>query len=185
MALPFSAENYRGKYRLEAGSALQQARLVKFMQRAYREMADGSGQNRDAAKDAASVSVYGGAHLADTVQRHLSPRSKLWWLIDQSTAASVGLPGIHTIEPVGCLWLGEAIDQRTGNQQAYVFLLYVAPEHRHQGLGTALMHHAQNWAKQQGYRQMSLQVFEDNDAAMQLYAKLGYRSQAKWMSLDI
>jgi ribosomal protein S18 acetylase RimI-like enzyme len=185
VALPFSADNYRGKYRLEAGSALQRARLVKFMQRAYREMAHDSGQKRGPEKDEAPVSAYVGAHLADTVQRHLSARSKLWWLIDQSTAASVGLPGIHTLEPVGCLWMGEAIDQRTGSQQAYVFLLYIAPEHRHQGLGTALMYHAQNWAKQQGYGQISLQVFEDNDAAMQLYTKLGYQSQAKWMSLEI
>lgn len=170
MSIPFPIASYR----LEAGSSLQRARLVKFMQRAYREMGH--------APDAADT----GTHLADTVQRHLSPKSKLWWLIDGQTAAqSIGLPGIHTLEPVGCLWMGEAIDQRTGNKQAYVFLLYVAPQHRHQGLGTALMHHAQSWAKEQGYQQMSLQVFEDNEAAMKLYAKLGYQSQAKWMSLEI
>ena len=170
MAIPFPIANYR----LEAGSSLQRARLVKFMQRAYREMSHTS--------DVAEM----GGHLADTVQRHLSPKSKLWWLIDaQAAAPSVGLPGIHALEPVGCLWMGEAIDQRTGNKQAYVFLLYVAPQHRYRGLGTALMRHAQSWAKEQGYQQMSLQVFEDNEAAMKLYAKLGYRSQAKWMSLEI
>ncbi|MGB3298600.1 MAG: GNAT family N-acetyltransferase [Phormidesmis sp.] len=170
MAIPFPIANYR----LEAGSSLQRARLVKFMQRAYREMGHASGTSDT------------GAHLADTVQRHLLPQSKLWWLIDtQSAALSVGLPGIHTLEPVGCLWIGEAIDQRTGNKQAYVFLLYVAPLHRHKGLGTALMQQAQSWAKAQGYQQISLQVFEDNEAALKLYAKLGYQSQAKWMSLEI
>jgi ribosomal protein S18 acetylase RimI-like enzyme len=177
VAIPFLAENHHGKYRLEAGSALQRARLVKFMQRAYRDMYQAT--SPEAGLDSA------GTHLADTVQRHLSSRSKLWWLIDQSAAPSVGLPGIHTLEPVGCLWMGEAIDQRTGHKQAYVFLLYIAPEHRHQGLGTALMQHAQSWAQQQGYQHMSLQVFEDNDAAMRLYTKLGYQSQAKWMSLKI
>jgi ribosomal protein S18 acetylase RimI-like enzyme len=181
VATPFSAENYRGQYRLEAGSVLQRARLVKFMQRAYREMAREQEGKGDREKGESRV----GAHLADTVQRHLSAGAKLWWLIDQFAGASVGLPGIHTLDPVGCLWLGEAIDQRTGDKQAYVFLLYIAPEHRHQGLGTALMQHAQNWAQQQGYLQISLQVFEDNDAAMQLYRKLGYQSQAKWMSLDL
>jgi GNAT superfamily N-acetyltransferase len=190
VATPFQSENYRGKYRLEAGSALQRARLVKFMQRAYRDMGrDRHPETRlETSPETGSAPVGTppvGTHLADTVQRHLSSRSKLWWLIDQSTAPSVGLPGIHTLEPVGCLWLGEAIDQRTGHKQAYVFLLYIAPEHRHQGLGTALMQHAQAWAQQQGYTQMSLQVFEDNDAAMQLYTKLGYQSQAKWMSLEI
>jgi GNAT superfamily N-acetyltransferase len=185
VATPFQSENYRGKYRLEAGSALQRARLVKFMQRAYRDMGRDRHLETSPKTSPETGSAPVGTHLADTVQRHLSSRSKLWWLIDQSTAPSVGLPGIHTLEPVGCLWLGEAIDQRTGHKQAYVFLLYIAPEHRHQGLGTALMQHAQAWAQQQGYTQMSLQVFEDNDAAMQLYTKLGYQSQAKWMSLEI
>ena len=41
-----------------------------------------------------------GTHLADTVQRHLSPQSQLWWLIDNEAAAqSVGLPGLHSLEP--------------------------------------------------------------------------------------
>jgi len=178
VALPFPAEKYGGRYRLEVGSSLQRARLVKFMQRAYREL----GHQTDAQSNRQHV----GTHLADTVQRHLSPQSQLWWLIDNEAAAqSVGLPGLHSLEPVGCLWLGEAIDQRSGNKQAYVFLLYVAPAHRHKGLGSTLMHQAQRWAKQQGYAQISLQVFEDNQAAMNLYAKLGYQSQAKWMSLDL
>lgn len=161
-------------YRLEAGSSLQRARLVKFMQRAYREMICESHCHAP------------GAHLADTVQRHLSPQSRIWWLIDERTGTlPIGLPGTQSQEPIGCLWLGEAIDQRSGHRQAYVFLLYVAPDHRHQGLGTALMHHARTWAKHQNYRQISLQVFEDNLAAIALYEKLGYRSKSKWMSLDI
>lgn len=161
------------RYRLEAGSSLQRARLVKFMQRAYQDMNGGKAET--------------GAHLADTVQRHLSPASQLWWLIDnKATALPAGLPGIHSsLEPVGCLWMGEAIDQRTGGKQAYVFLLYVAPNHRQKGLGKALMNHARKWAKQAGYSQISLQVFEDNEAAMNLYTQLGYESQAKWMSLEI
>lgn len=162
----FPIENYS----LETGSSLQRARLVKFMQRAYREM----GYEQV------------GAHLADTVERHLSQQSQLWWLIDgQAATLPVGLPGIHHREPVGCLWLGEAVDQRNGQKQAYVFLLYVAPAHRCQGLGTALMCHAQLWAKQQGYRHIGLQVFEENVAAIRLYRKLGYQSQAQWMSLPI
>ncbi len=168
MAVPFPIENYR----LEAGSSLQRARLVKFMQRAYRDM--GNTQST-------------GAHLADTVQRHLSASSQIWWLIDtEATALPVGLPGVHSsLEPVGCLWIGEAIDQRSGCKQAYVFLLYVAADHRKKGLAKALMNHARQWAKQQGYQHISLQVFEDNAAAMNLYQQLGYESQAKWMSLEL
>ena len=81
--------------------------------------------------------------------------------------------------------MGEAVDQRTGDKQAYVFLLYIECNHRRKGLGSALMHHAQSWAKGQGYGQISLQVFEDNHSAVNLYNKLGYTSQARWMSLDL
>ncbi len=166
MAISFPIKNYR----LEAGSALDRARLVKFMQRAYRDLG----------------AINPGAHLADTVQRHFSSHSPLWWLIsDRPSPMSQGLPGTNRPEPVGCLWQGEAVDQRTGLKQAYVFLLYVAPEHRHQGLGRAMMEHAQQWAKQQGYSQIGLQVFDDNAAALSLYQKLGYRSQARWLSLEI
>ena len=141
----------------------------------------------DIAKETGQTTASTGTHLAETVQRHLSPDSHIWWVIDTQTAsAPAGMPGINSLfDPAGCLWLTEAIDQRSGDKQAYVFLLYVAEPHRHRGIGTALMQHAQAWAKQKGYRQMSLQVFEDNGAAMRLYQKLGYRSQAKWMSLDL
>lgn len=147
------------------------------MRRAYADIATETGQ----------ATNFAGAHLANTVQRHLSPESNIWWIIDtQAASAPSGMPGINSaFDPAGCLWLTEAIDQRSGDKQAYVFLLYVAPPHRHKGLGSALMEHAQSWAKRNGYEQMSLQVFEKNKAAMRLYEKLGYESQAKWMSLDL
>ena len=104
MTLPFPIANYR----LEKGSSLDRARLVKFMQRAYRDLG----------------AIETGTHLADTVGRHINSQSNLWWLIGpQSTA--------------------------------------------------------------QGDSQMSLQVFEDNLSALNLYQKLGYQPQARWMSLEI
>mgnify|MGYP001026524419 CR=1 FL=1 len=167
MSEPFPIPNYR----LEKGSSLDRARLVKFMQRAYRDLG------------ATEI----GTHLADTVSRHFTSKSNLWWLIGpQSATLAGGLPGLQQRhEPIGCLWLGESIDQRNGQKQAYVFLLYVDKAHRRQGLGSMLMAHAQRWAKQQGYGQISLQVFEDNVSALNLYEKLGYKPQARWMSLDI
>ncbi len=164
MATPFEIPGYR----LEPGSTLDRARLVKFMQRAYRDLG----------------ATETGTHLADTVNRHFTASAKLWWLIG-SQPLSGGLPGLQRHEPVGCLWLGESIDQRNGHRQAYVFLLYVEASHRRQGLGTALMHYAHQWAKAQSYQQINLQVFEDNTAALSLYQKLGYTPQARWMSLGI
>ncbi len=165
MATPFEVPGYR----LEPGSTLDRARLVKFMQRAYRDLG----------------ATETGNHLADTVNRHFTASSKLWWLIGPQSFLSGGLPGLQRHEPMGCLWLGESIDQRNGHRQAYVFLLYVEASHRRKGLGSALMQHAHRWARAQDYRQINLQVFEDNMAALSLYRKMGYTPQARWMSLDL
>ena len=167
MTLPFPIANYR----LEKGSSLDRARLVKFMQRAYRDLGE----------------IETGTPLADTVGLHFKSQSYLWRLSGpQFSAISGGLPGLQQRhEPMGCLWMGESVDQRNGQKQAYVFLLYVEKAHRRRGLGSALMTHAHQWAKAQGYSQMSLQVFEDNLSALNLYQKLGYQPQARWMSLEI
>ncbi|MBE9076151.1 GNAT family N-acetyltransferase [Romeria aff. gracilis LEGE 07310] len=156
-------------YRLESGSPLDRARLVKFMQRAYRELG---------AVDSLS-------HLADTVERHLSSQSQIWWLMADENGFPVGLPGVARPEPIGCLWLGEAIDQRSGQKQAYIFLVYISVDYRRRGLARAMMDCAHRWARHQGYDQIGLQVFTANQPAMQLYEKLGYSPQAIWMMQDL
>ncbi|MEO0541085.1 MAG: GNAT family N-acetyltransferase [Cyanobacteria bacterium P01_A01_bin.105] len=144
-------------YRWYHGSGIDEALVVRTLRRAYQDL---GGQD--------------GPHLADTVRRHLSSRSKLWWVVPEG-------PDDET-DPIGCLWLSEAVDQRTGESQAYVFLVYVAPAHRRRGIGTALMGQAQRWASKNGYPSISLQVFEANRAALALYEKLGYESQAVWLT---
>lgn len=156
-------------YRLESGSPLDRARLVKVMQRAYRELG---------AADSLS-------HLADTVERHLSSQSQLWWLTTHEGKPPVGLPGVRQPEPIGCLWLGEATDQRSGQKQAYIFLVYVAADYRRRGLARAMMDYAHRWARLRGYKQIGLQAFTTNQAAMQLYQKLEYSPQAVWMMREL
>jgi len=60
-------------------------------------------------------------------------------------------------------------------------LLYVSPEHRRQGIGSALMHQAENWAKARGDCQIGLQVFQQNQPALGLYQKLGFQPQ--WLGM--
>jgi GNAT superfamily N-acetyltransferase len=105
-------------------------------------------------------------HLATTVEQHLSPSTPLWW-------------AVAATQPVGCLWLGTALDQWTGERQAYVLLVYVEPDYRRRGIGAALLHTAHAWARGHGYAQISLQVFETNQAALQLYQRLGYQPHTR------
>jgi ribosomal protein S18 acetylase RimI-like enzyme len=145
-------------YSWRRGTGTDRALLVKFMQRTYQELyPDGSF-----------------AHLAQTVEQYFSPQTPLWWIETANSA-----PAQPT--PVGCLWLGSAIDQTINQQYGYIFLLYVSPAHRRCGLGAALIHHAEAWSAAKGHRQIGLQVFEQNQPARNLYEKLGFRTQSVLM----
>jgi ribosomal protein S18 acetylase RimI-like enzyme len=156
-------------YQLRAGSGLERSRLVKFMQLTYQEM-----------NPAGS-----GSHLAETVDQYFSQETPLWWvepIQSNSSDQSQGFPSHRSsIQPVACLWLGNAVDQQTGDRHAHIFLLYVTPSHRRKGIGSALMRYAENWARARGDRQIGLQVFQTNQAALSLYDQLGYQTQSLWM----
>ena len=119
------------------------------------------------------------SHLARTVKQYLSKETPLWWVDADQVATSGSLPVER--QPVACIWLGNAIDQVEGDRHAHVFLLYVMPEHRRQGIGSALMRHAEDWARARGDRQIGLQVFQSNQPAVNLYDRLGYKTQSLWM----
>ncbi|NJL23553.1 MAG: GNAT family N-acetyltransferase, partial [Leptolyngbyaceae cyanobacterium SM1_3_5] len=82
-------------YELRRGGGLDRALLVQFMQRTYEELFPGQPI----------------AHLAQTVDSHLSVETPLWWVSapDRSTTAG--------------LWIGNAIDQVSGDRHAHIFLL--------------------------------------------------------------
>ncbi|MGC9504800.1 GNAT family N-acetyltransferase [Baaleninema sp.] len=143
-------------YHLHEGSSLDRARLVKFAQRTYRELYP----DRDF------------SHLAQTIEQYFSAKTPVWWV--EAEAAQDN-------EPIACLWLGNAIDQLGGDRHAHIFLVYVAPPHRRRGIATALVRHAETWAKSRGDTQIGLQVFADNDRAITLYRKLGYHTLSWWM----
>jgi GNAT superfamily N-acetyltransferase len=115
-------------------------------------------------------------HLPQTVAQFFSSDTPVWWIETVENRQGEG-----GRQPVACIWLGNAIDQVYGDRCAHVLLLYVEPNHRRQGLATALMTTASAWATHRGDRQLGLQVFGVSEAAMQLYQKLGYQTQSLWM----
>lgn len=164
-------------YRVKPGSRLDRARLLKFMQRTYEEL----------------YPHHDFAHLAHTVDQYLAGETELWWVVPDSPdddgdnqASTRTLPfqksGIGPDAPVGCLWMGNAIDQVEGDRHTHIFLLYVVPQERRKGIGTALMQRAEEWAKERGDRQIGLQVFQTNEPALSLYQTLGYTPKSIWMT---
>jgi RimJ/RimL family protein N-acetyltransferase len=55
--------------------------------------------------------------------------------------------------------------------------LMVAADHRRAGVGTALLHAAEEWARGAGIRKLELHVFPHNEAALALYEQAGYRRE--------
>lgn len=144
-------------YQFINGSSLDRASLVKFMQKTYQEL----------------FPDRNFSHLAITVEKYFSAETPLWW-VEEKVGNAAG-------NKVGCLWLGNGIDQVNGDRHAHIFLLYVAPEHRRQGIGKSLMQLGEDWAKNRGDRQISLQVFQSNQPAVNLYSQLGFQTQSLWM----
>jgi len=153
-------------YQLRLGSRREQTTLVKFLQLSYQELFP-------AQEDF--------SHLGETAKKYFSRETPLWWVESADSAVSEGSLSSPLSQPVACLWLGNAIDQVQGDRHAHIFLLYVMPEYRRQGIGSALMRHAEDWARARGDRQLGLQVFYNNQAALSLYHKLGYQTQSLWM----
>ncbi|MEH2142961.1 GNAT family N-acetyltransferase [Nostoc sp.] len=169
-------------YIIRRGSALDRALLLKFMQRTYQDLFP----NEDF------------SHLEQTVKQYFSSDTPLWW-VEEESGGSRGSRGREELLnndsssppaspapptstfPIACLWVGNAIDQVQGNRHAHIFILYVVPEHRRRGIGTALMRYVENWAIQRGDRQIGLQVFQSNKPALNLYNQLGYQTQSLWM----
>ncbi|BAW96497.1 acetyltransferase, GNAT family [[Synechococcus] sp. NIES-970] len=140
-------------FSIRQGKTADRPLLLKFLHRSYQEF----------------YPETGFAHLQDTLGHYFTAETPLWWA--QSTT---GLS-------LGCLWLGSSIDQISGDRHSHIFLLYVLPDYRRQGIGSALMATAEDYAKTRGDRQISLQVFHTNQMAQAFYQNLAYCPHAVLM----
>lgn len=143
-------------YQLRQGGGKDRALLVKFMNETYQELFP---KQQDF------------SHLAETVRKYYSSQTPLWFIELSSETEKISTP-------IACLWMGTAVDQVTGARYAHIFLVYVAIAHRHKGIATALLHFAQNWARERGDHQIGLHVFHHNQPALNLYHRLGFESQS-------
>lgn len=74
----------------------------------------------------------------------------------------------------GFIHLRSLEDYYRRRRHAHVADIVVAPEREGQGVATALLAKAEEWARAQGYDWLTLGVFEQNARAESLYRKLGY-----------
>ncbi|MDY6939797.1 MAG: N-acetyltransferase [Cyanobacteriota bacterium] len=160
-------------YSLQRGSSGDRPWLVKFAAQTYRELEP----DRDF------------SDIDRTIEQYWSPETSVWFVEvadDRVPIKSSGLPrGIPHRERVGCLWLGNALDRISGERHTHILLVYVVPEHRRRGIGTKLIRHAEAQARERGDRQIGLQVFANNQPALELYRNSGYQPLSFWMAKSL
>ena len=73
-----------------------------------------------------------------------------------------------------------AIEDAAGADEFHIDLVAVVPSSRGLGVGTALMLKAEEKAESTGKHTMSLGVIAENEGAIRLYERLGYRTTRTW-----
>ena len=73
-----------------------------------------------------------------------------------------------------------AFEDAVGPDEFHIDLVAVGPSSRGMGIGTALMLKAEEKAESTGKYTMSLGVIAENEGAIRLYERLGYRTTRTW-----
>ena len=76
-------------------------------------------------------------------------------------------------------------DTADGKEIGYICNLYVKPKYRHNGIGTALVNCAKEYAKENGFSKICLGVEESELRNVKLYNALGFTNKIKVTNTDM
>jgi GNAT superfamily N-acetyltransferase len=76
-----------------------------------------------------------------------------------------------------------SLDYLFHDRHAYLGLMYVAPEHRGQGIIQKIITALIEWSREQGVTDYYLDVYADNEPALSAYEKFGFRKSLIEMRL--
>jgi ribosomal protein S18 acetylase RimI-like enzyme len=85
-------------------------------------------------------------------------------------------------EMAGYVWLGVSERPFSGNKVGWIYDIQVLPSYRGKGVGEALMRHALQVSREQGFGQAGLMVNSKNTVALSLYEKLGFQTEYRVMT---
>lgn len=74
----------------------------------------------------------------------------------------------------GFVWVAKVRNESSGQPEASLLNQYVVKVHRGEGLGHRLTEAAEEWARHQGLRRISVRVGAHNRLGQKLYETLGY-----------
>jgi GNAT superfamily N-acetyltransferase len=77
--------------------------------------------------------------------------------------------------PVGFAFLEHATDYFTGERHGHLGMIAVTDAVEGRGIGAALLHAAESWARDEGYARLTLNVFDGNARARRAYERAGFQ----------
>jgi ribosomal protein S18 acetylase RimI-like enzyme len=69
----------------------------------------------------------------------------------------------------------------TPETHAFLYDIWVAPDHRGLGIGKALVEWCAEWARSRGHHKIKLEVGEGNERARHVYESLGFHAERRYM----
>lgn len=81
--------------------------------------------------------------------------------------------------PLGFVFLERHTDYFTLQEHGHVGILAVAQHAEGTGAGRALLEAGEAWARERGYRKLTLNVFEGNARARAVYDRLGFEPETR------
>ncbi len=95
--------------------------------------------------------------------------------LQKLTSRIADKPHLILIACVETLPIGYKIGYQLNNDEFYSWLGGVSPKYRKQGIATALRHAQEKWAKQHGYKSISVKSMNRYPAMLQLLISSGYQ----------
>lgn len=80
-------------------------------------------------------------------------------------------------DPSGCAYLCSVIDYFTGTTHGHLSVLAVSEQCEGQGVGSALVAAAENWARARGSDRLTLHAMVNNARARALYERRGFEGE--------
>jgi GNAT superfamily N-acetyltransferase len=77
--------------------------------------------------------------------------------------------------PAGFAFLEPAVDYFSGEPHGHIGMIAVTEAAEGRGAGAALMRAAEDWARRHSYSKLTLNVFDGNTRARQVYERFGYQ----------
>ena len=108
---------------------------------------------------------------------HPIPTSHIEQTFEEITTSSLYAEGYlfeYEGKVAGYSLLAKTFSQEAGGMVLWIEELYIRPEYRNKGLGSAFFEYLDSKTKDQIVR-IRLEVEEENEKAMALYEKMGYR----------